>query len=49
LVRALDPSVLVPLANALARIDLTPPVDGVRDDVAELARFRAAMLEELVS
>jgi hypothetical protein len=47
LVRALDPPVLVPLANALGRIDLAPPLDGMRDDVAELARFRAAMLEEL--
>jgi Family of unknown function (DUF5691) len=47
LVRALDPSVLVPLANALAQIELAPPLDGVRDDVAELARFRAAMLAEL--
>jgi hypothetical protein len=49
LVRVLDPGVLRPLAGALSRVDLAPPLDGVRDDVAELARFRAEMLEELAA
>ena len=39
LVRTLDPGVLRPLARALDRVDLPPPLDGVRDDVIELARF----------
>jgi hypothetical protein len=47
LARALDPSVLVPLSGALAGLDLPPPIDGLRDDLAERLRFRAAMLEEL--
>jgi hypothetical protein len=49
LARALDPPVLVPLAGALSGLDLPPPVDGLRDDLAERLRFRAAMLEELTS
>jgi hypothetical protein len=49
LVRVLDPAMLQPVAGALNRIDLAPPVDGVRDDVAELARFRGEMLEELAA
>ena len=47
LARALDPPVLVPLAGALSGLDLPPPIDGLRDDLAERLRFRAAMLEEL--
>jgi hypothetical protein len=47
LARALDPAVLVPLADALGGLDLPPPIDGLRDDLAERLRFRAAMLEEL--
>jgi hypothetical protein len=47
LARALDPPVLVPLAGALSGLDLPPPIDGLRDDLADRLRFRAAMLEEL--
>ena len=47
LARALDPPVLLPLAGALSVLDLPPPLDGLRDDLAARLRFRAAMLEEL--
>jgi hypothetical protein len=47
LARAVDPPVLVPLAGALSGLDLAPPLDGLRDDLADRLRFRAAMLEEL--
>ena len=47
LARALDPPVLLPLAGALSLLDLPPPLDGLRDDLAARLRFRAAMLEEL--
>jgi hypothetical protein len=47
LARALDPPVLVLLSGALAGLDLPLPIDGLRDDLAETLRFRAAMLEEL--
>jgi hypothetical protein len=49
LVRVLDPGVLRPLAGALSHVELAPPVDGVRDDVVEVARFRVEMLEELAA
>jgi hypothetical protein len=45
--RVADPGVLLPLAAALGRLDLAPPIDGVRDDLVVLARFRAEMLDEL--
>ena len=47
LARALDPPVLLPLAGVLSGLDLPPPLDGLRDDLAARLRFRAAMLEEL--
>ena len=47
LARALDPPVLLPLAGVLSGLDLPPPLDGLRDDLAARLRFRATMLEEL--
>jgi hypothetical protein len=47
LVRAIDPGLLDPLAEALAGLGLSPPLDGVRDDTVDLMRFRAGMLDEL--
>jgi hypothetical protein len=48
LVRALDPGVLADVADALAVMGLPPPIDGLRDDLVMLMRFRAEMLEEIV-
>ncbi len=44
---SLDPAALAPAAAALAELGLSPPVDGVRDDLVDLLGFRAAMLDEL--
>jgi hypothetical protein len=43
----LDPTVLTPLAEELQAIGLTPPLDGVRDDLVDLLTFRAGLLDEL--
>ena len=48
LARALDPDLLHALADELTVLGLPPPIDGVRDDLVELMRFRAGMLEELM-
>ena len=48
LARALDPAMLVAVSDALAPIGLPAPVDGLRDELVDLLRFRGAMLEELV-
>jgi hypothetical protein len=48
LVRAMDLALLSPLAEALAGLGLSPPIDGVRDDTVDVMRFRAAMLAELL-
>ncbi len=49
LIRSVDPATLGPIAEALAELSLPPPVDGVRDDVVDLVRFRAAMVDELTA
>jgi hypothetical protein len=48
LARALDPGLLPEVADELAVMGLPPPIDGVRDDLVTLMRFRAEMLEEIV-
>ncbi len=48
LVRALDPGLLTEVADGLELMGLPPPIDGVRDDLVVLMRFRAKMLEEIV-
>ncbi|HET9559324.1 MAG TPA: DUF5691 domain-containing protein [Actinomycetota bacterium] len=48
LARALDPAMLVAVSDTLTPIGLPAPVDGLRDELVDLLRFRGAMLEELV-
>jgi hypothetical protein len=48
LARAIDPAALRELAEAVGLLALPPPVDGVRDDLAELLCFRAGLREELL-